>query len=35
VLELYTESLTEPGGGADDYLTMLRVNAERIATGLG
>lgn len=34
VLELYTESLTEPGGGAEDYLTMMRVNAERIASGL-
>ncbi|MEO9323357.1 zinc ABC transporter substrate-binding protein AztC [Nocardioides sp. C4-1] len=34
VLELYTESLTAPGGGAEDYLTMMRVNAERIATGL-
>ena len=35
VLELYTESLTAPGGGADDYLSMLRVNAQRIAAGLG
>ncbi|WP_194410699.1 zinc ABC transporter substrate-binding protein AztC [Microbacterium cremeum] len=34
VIELYTESLTEPGGGADTYLTMMRVNTERIATGL-
>ena len=34
VTELYTESLTEPGGGAPDYLTMMRVNTERIATGL-
>ncbi|MCP2636289.1 zinc ABC transporter substrate-binding protein AztC [Microbacterium sp. HD4P20] len=34
VIELYTESLTEPGGGAADYLTMMRVNTERIATGL-
>lgn len=34
VVELYTESLTEPGGGAGDYLTMMRVNTERIATGL-
>lgn len=34
VVELYTESLTEPGGGADTYLTMMRVNTERIATGL-
>ena len=35
VLELYTESLTAPGGGAEDYLSMLRVNAQRIAAGLG
>jgi zinc/manganese transport system substrate-binding protein len=34
VIELYTESLTEPEGGAGDYLTMMRVNTERIATGL-
>ena len=34
VVELYTESLTERGGGADTYLTMMRVNTERIATGL-
>lgn len=34
VTELYTESLTAPGGGAEDYLTMMRVNTERIATGL-
>jgi zinc/manganese transport system substrate-binding protein len=34
VVELYTESLTEAGGGADTYLTMMRVNTERIATGL-
>lgn len=34
VVELYTESLTEPGRGADTYLTMMRVNTERIATGL-
>jgi zinc/manganese transport system substrate-binding protein len=34
VIELYTESLTEPDGGAEDYLTMMRVNTERIATGL-
>lgn len=35
VVELFTESLTEPGEGADTYLTMMRVNTERIATGLG
>lgn len=34
VIELYTESLTEPDGGAGDYLTMMRVNTVRIATGL-
>ena len=34
VVELYTESLTEPGEGADTYLNMMRVNTERISTGL-
>ena len=34
VVELFTESLTEAGGGAPDYLTMMRVNTECIATGL-
>ncbi|RUR01555.1 zinc ABC transporter substrate-binding protein AztC [Labedella endophytica] len=34
VVELFTESLTGPEGGAPDYLTMMRVNTERIATGL-
>nr|WP_315267185.1 zinc ABC transporter substrate-binding protein AztC [Microbacterium lemovicicum] len=34
VIELFTESLTEPDGGAPDYLTMMRVNTQRIATGL-
>ena len=34
VVELYTESLTAPGAGADSYLTMMRVNTERIVTGL-
>nr|WP_221420847.1 zinc ABC transporter substrate-binding protein AztC [Conyzicola lurida] len=34
VVELFTESLTEPGEGADTYLTMMRTNTERIATGL-
>lgn len=34
VVELYTESLTEPAGGADTYLTMMRVNTQRISTGL-
>jgi zinc/manganese transport system substrate-binding protein len=34
VVELFTESLSEPGGDADTYLTMMRTNTERIATGL-
>ena len=34
VVELYTESLTAVGGGAEDYLTMMRENTRRIATGL-
>lgn len=34
VTELFTESLTDAAGDAPDYLTMMRVNAERIATGL-
>jgi len=34
VIELYTESLTGPDGGAPDYLTMMRINTERITTGL-
>lgn len=34
VVELFTESLTEPGEGADTYLTMMRSNAERITDGL-
>jgi len=34
VSELFTESLTDAGGGAPDYLTMMRVNTERITTGL-
>lgn len=34
VVELFTESLTDADGGAPDYLTMMRVNTERITTGL-
>nr|WP_314843427.1 zinc ABC transporter substrate-binding protein AztC [uncultured Microbacterium sp.] len=34
VIELYTESLTDDDGGAPDYLTMMRVNTERITSGL-
>ncbi|PRI12643.1 zinc ABC transporter substrate-binding protein AztC [Leucobacter massiliensis] len=34
VVELFTESLTEPGEGADSYLTMMRANTERVTDGL-
>ncbi|NRD25016.1 zinc ABC transporter substrate-binding protein AztC [Frigoribacterium sp. VKM Ac-2836] len=34
VVELVTESLTAADGDAPDYLTMMRVNTQRIATGL-
>ncbi|PPH52433.1 zinc ABC transporter substrate-binding protein AztC [Rathayibacter sp. AY1E2] len=34
VVELFTESLTGPEGGAPDYLAMMRVNTQRIAAGL-
>lgn len=34
VVELYSESLTAEGGGAEDYLTLMRVNADRITDGL-
>lgn len=34
VIELFTESLTEPGGDADTYLSMMRENTERITSGL-
>lgn len=34
VIELFTESLTDADGGAPDYLTMMRVNTERIVSGL-
>lgn len=34
VIQLYTESLTAEGGGAEDYLTMMRENTQRIVTGL-
>jgi zinc/manganese transport system substrate-binding protein len=34
VVELYTESLTAADGGAPDYLTMMRVNTQRISDGL-
>jgi zinc/manganese transport system substrate-binding protein len=35
VVLLYTESLGEPGSGADTYEGMIRTNAERIADALG
>lgn len=35
VEELFTESLTEDGGGAATYLEMQRVNTQRITDGLG
>lgn len=34
VIELFTESLTPEGEGADSYLAMMRANTERIANGL-
>lgn len=34
VVELFTESLTAPGQGADTYLAMMRANTERIVDGL-
>lgn len=34
VEELFTESLTAADGAAPDYLTMMRVNTQRIVTGL-
>lgn len=34
VVELFSESLTDAEGDAPDYLTMMRVNTERIASGL-
>ncbi len=35
VVELYTESLGEPGSGAETYTGMVTTNAERIAAALG
>ncbi|PPF76371.1 zinc ABC transporter substrate-binding protein AztC [Pseudoclavibacter sp. Z016] len=34
VEQLFTESLTPAGGGAETYLEMMRANTERITTGL-
>ncbi|HET8619341.1 MAG TPA: metal ABC transporter substrate-binding protein [Acidimicrobiales bacterium] len=35
VVELYTESLGEPGSDGDTYVAMVRTNARRIAAALG
>jgi zinc/manganese transport system substrate-binding protein len=35
VFELYSDSLGEPGSGADTYIGMIRSNAETVATALG
>ena len=35
VVELFSESLGEPGSGGDTYVDMVRTNAERIAAALG
>lgn len=35
VVELYTESLGEPGGGAGTYVDMMRTDATRVADALG
>ncbi len=35
VVELYSESLGEPGSGGDTYIGMVRTNARRIAGALG
>ncbi len=35
VVELFSESLGEPGGEGDTYVGMVRANAERIAAALG
>jgi zinc/manganese transport system substrate-binding protein len=34
VVELFTESLTEPGGDAATYLDLMRINTDRISDGL-
>ena len=34
VVELFTESLGEPGSGAETYVSMMRANAQLIADGL-
>lgn len=34
VVPLFTESLSEPGGGAESYLEMVNTNADRIVSGL-
>ena len=35
VVELFSESLGEPGSGGDTYIGLMRTNAERIAAALG
>ncbi|MCM6773495.1 metal ABC transporter substrate-binding protein [Nocardia sp. CDC159] len=35
VVALYTESLTEPGGGAPTYLDLMRADTDAIVNGLG
>jgi zinc/manganese transport system substrate-binding protein len=35
VVELFSESLGEPGSGGDTYVGLMRTNAERIAAALG
>jgi zinc/manganese transport system substrate-binding protein len=35
VIELYAESLGEPGSGAETYSGMMRLNARLVATALG
>jgi zinc/manganese transport system substrate-binding protein len=34
VVEIFTDSLGEPGSGADTYLGMIRTNAARVAEAL-
>ena len=35
VVQLYTESLGEPGSGVETYISMMEENARRIAEALG
>ena len=34
MVELFTESLGEPGSGGETYLLMIGTNAERVTAGL-